>query len=345
MSSQRSFPWSPRTLFAPMEGISHGPMRDLMASRGGVGIVCTEFVRVTSSKMGARTVEKHVIKSNHAALSVQVMGNDIRQMAEATALMSDAGADIIDINLGCPAPRVVRKGVGSAMLKDLQLLGQVLAAMRKATHLPFSAKIRAGFDDASGVMDVARTVVDAGVDFITVHPRRRVDFYQGVADWRIIKLLAQELPIPVVGNGDVWYAADALRMRMETGCAAVMIGRPALRNPWIFSQIAQLEAGQRPFRPRGIDVLSYVKAMTEMWGKMYPGKALLGLLKEQARYLLRALDPARELQHHGLRTQTMAELMDFLERSFGDVDEESLDLGAHGGAWEISGSALAETRS
>src|SRR5690606_31925677 len=111
-------------------------------------------------------------------------------------------------NLGCPAPRAVRKGVGSAMLKDIALLSRVLEVMRKSTSLPLSAKIRAGYDDASRVLDIARAVQDAGVDFLTVHPRRRVDFYQGVADWRIIGRLVRELSIPVIGNGDVWYASD-----------------------------------------------------------------------------------------------------------------------------------------
>lgn len=339
MTERRPFPWLPPTLFAPMEGITHPPMRHLMAARGGVGIVCTEFVRVTSNPLGAKMLRKHVVTTPHARLSVQVMGNDIGQMAEATALVSQAGADIVDINLGCPAPRVVRKGVGSAMLKDLKLLARVLRAMRQATHLPLSAKIRAGFDDNSRVLDVASIVQDAGADFITVHPRRRADFYQGVADWRIIRLLAERLSIPVVGNGDVWYAADALRMKEETGCAAVMIGRPALRNPWIFSQIAQLDAGAEPYTPNGTDVMSYIAGMLEMWEEHAPGRVVLGMLKEQVRYLSRAVDPAKGLTRRALMAKSVQELWELFESEVGPLSSAELDLGAHEGRWEMSGSA------
>jgi len=323
-----------------MEGITHPPMRDLMAARGGVGIVCTEFVRVTSNPLGAKMLRKHVVTTPHARLSVQVMGNDIAQMADATALVTQAGADIVDINLGCPAPRVVRKGVGSAMLKDLSLLGRVLEAMRKATHLPLSAKIRAGFDDSSAVLDVARVVQESGADFITVHPRRRVDFYQGVADWRITRRLVEHLAIPVVGNGDVWYAVDALRMRAETGCSAVMIGRPALRNPWIFSQIAQLQAGATPHAPSTSDVMAYVDTMRLMWEEHFPERLVVGMLKEQMRYLCRAVDPAHGLLRRVLLAASVHEITDLFAATLCALAPGDLDLGAQPGRFEQSGSAV-----
>lgn len=323
-----------------MEGITHPPMRALMAARGGVGIVCTEFVRVTSNPLGNKMLRKHVVTTPHARLSVQVMGNDIAQMADATALVTQAGADIVDINLGCPAPRVVRKGVGSAMLKDLGLLSRVLDAMRKATHLPLSAKIRAGFDDSSAVLDVARVVQESGADFITVHPRRRVDFYQGVADWRIVRKLVEHLTIPVVGNGDVWYAADALRMRAETGCSAVMIGRPALRNPWIFAQIAQLEAGITPLSPSAKDMMLYIEAMRAMWEEHFPARLVVGMLKEQMRYLCRAVDPARGLMRRVLAAASVGEITDLFAEELHGLSASDLDLGALPGRFEQSGSAV-----
>src|SRR5690606_21426163 len=134
---------------APMEGVTHPPLRALMAEGGGIGMVCTEFVRVTANPLGRKTLQKHVVRPPRGRLSVQVMGNHIEQMAEATELVTAAGADVVDINLGCPAPKAVRKGVGSAMLADLPLLGRVLSAMRARTHLPMSAKIRAGVDDSA----------------------------------------------------------------------------------------------------------------------------------------------------------------------------------------------------
>ncbi len=325
-----------------MEGVTHPPLREMMAKRGGIGVVCTEFVRVTSNPMGRSIVKKHVVRPPRGALSVQVMGNDIAQMADATSLVTDAGADIVDINLGCPAPKAVRKGVGSAMLKDLPLLGRVLSAMRERTTLPLSAKIRAGFDDASDVLEVARVVQDSGADFIAVHPRRRVDFYQGVADWRIIALLAQELDIPVVGNGDIWYAADAQRMRKETGCAAVMLGRPALRNPWIFSQIQALQEGNEPIHPKGENICDHIQELSVILENSFTERSALGMLKEQTRYLARGLlAGSEEFRKNALRCASTPELLDFYCARLGSLSADELDLQAHAGSVERSGSAIA----
>jgi tRNA-dihydrouridine synthase B len=332
---------SERTFFAPMEGVTHPALREMTARRGGVGVVCTEFVRVTKNPLGSSILRKHVVRPSVGRLSVQVMGNDIAQMAEATSLVTDAGADIVDINLGCPAPRAVRKGVGSAMLKDLSLLGQVLDAMRKSTKVPLSAKIRAGFDDASRVLEIARMVQEAGCDFIAIHPRRRVDFYDGVADWRIIRHLASELTIPVVGNGDIWYASDALRMRRETGCAAVMLGRPALRNPWVFVQIDALHRGLPPHEPNGSDVVRHVERLSLELGACFPEKSALGMLKEQMRYLCRTLlNDQLERTRQALRCKSTAELLEFVGGQFSRLGSEQLDLASTGGILERSGSAL-----
>lgn len=329
------------TLFAPMEGVTHPFLREVIAQKGGVGVVCTEFVRVTQNPLGTSILKKHVVRPSRGRLSVQVMGNDIAQMAEATSLVERAGADIVDINLGCPAPRAVRKGVGSAMLKDLVLLRKVLESMRARTNLPLSAKIRAGFDDASRVVDIARLVQEVGCDFITVHPRRRIDFYQGVADWRIIRRLVQELDIPVVGNGDIWYAEDALRMKEETGVSAVMLGRPVLRNPWIFRQIAALAAGQTPPRPDGREVLEHVHQLADEMEQHFTERSTLGMLKEQMRYLCRALfEQRQEITREALRCASLPQLFDHLEARFLPLHAEQLDLAATSGGLERSGSAL-----
>jgi tRNA-dihydrouridine synthase B len=337
--AQGRWPWSEPTLLAPMEGVTHPVLRELLAERGGIGVVCTEFVRITQSPLSRKTLRKHVVRASGAALSVQVMGNDLDNMAEATEMVTAAGADIVDINLGCPAPKVVRKGVGSAMLKDRALLGRVVAAMRARTHLPLSAKIRAGFDDASSVVDIARTVQDAGADFITVHPRRRADFYRGVADWRIIERLVRALSIPVVGNGDAWYAADALRMQRETGCLAVMLGRPALRNPWIFLQLRALRNGDEAPRPTGADLLGHIRTLTERSRDSSSERGLLGQLKEALSYLSRALPPesGRQQLREVLREQTLRQALTATEHWLLPLSSNELDLAPEGGRFEVSG--------
>jgi tRNA-dihydrouridine synthase B len=326
------------TFLAPMEGVTHPAFRALIARRPGVGVVCTEFVRIASSGIGERHLKRQVVRASGAALSVQVMGNHLEHMAEATAIVASAGADIVDLNVGCPAPRVVRKGVGSAMLKDPELLRRVVGCMRERTPGCLSAKIRAGFDDSGGAVAIARLIEAAGADFISVHPRRRADFYQGVADWRIIGAIKRAVRIPVIGNGDVWYAADALRMRAETRCDGVMIGRGALRNPWIFEQIDALVHDRPAPRPSGADLLEHYDTLAEVLNETHPKNAL-GMLKEQVRYLARSVPDGGELMRAALRETTEARLRAVLEARWAGVPAESLDLSAQGGALERSGSA------
>ncbi|MCB9508049.1 MAG: tRNA-dihydrouridine synthase family protein [Myxococcales bacterium] len=340
------FGWAHPTMLAPMEGITHPTFRTLLAANGGVGVVCTEFVRVAGEVVSPKHMARQVVRSPGTPLSVQIMGTHAELMADAAGAVAAAGADIVDVNLGCPAPRVVRKGAGSAMLANPALLYEVLAAMRDRVPGVMSAKIRAGFDDASGVVETARIVERAGVDFLIVHPRRRADFYEGVADWRITATLVRELRIPVVGNGDCWYAADAHRMRAETGCAAVMIGRPAIRNPWIFRQIAELEQGIEPFSPAGDDIVRWLDELTDKLAVAFPGRrgfGPLGRVKEMVTYLGRGVDDGGEFRREALRLPDVDAVLGCARARLAGLPASALDLGARGGRLETSGSARVAT--
>lgn len=337
-----AWPFAKPTVLAPMEGITHPEFRHVMVRNGGLGLVCTEFVRITQSPMGKRQVARTVVKSTGVPLSVQVMGNDADRMAEAAELVETAGADVVDINLGCPMPRIVRKGVGAAMLKDLGLLERVLRQMRRHTKGLLSAKIRAGFDDSSQVLMTGKLIQDCGIDYLAVHPRRRCDFYKGVADWRIIGLLKAHLDIPIVGNGDVWYAADALRMRQETGCDAVMIGRPALRNPWIFAQVEALAQGSPPPRPNGADLFDYLQALIRRYEEIFEGRktGLVGPAKEMLTWHARAIPNGRALISPLLRLESVDAILDGARALLVPMTAEQLDLDAFGSLkLEQSGSA------
>jgi tRNA-dihydrouridine synthase B len=320
-----------------MEGVTHPPFRAMIAARPGVGVVCTEFVRIVESGLGEKFLKQQVVRAEGAALSVQVMGNHLEHMAEATSIVATSGADLVDLNVGCPQPRVVRKGVGSAMLRDPDLLRRVVGAMRAGTRGWLSAKMRAGFDDADGAVGIARLLQEAGADLITVHPRRQVDFLGGVSDWRIISAIKAAVHVPVIGNGDVWYATDALRMRRETGCDGVMIGRGALRNPWIFAQIQALIDGAPPPCPSGTDVLAHFDALrstftSDQW--VNP----LGMLKEHVRYLSRIVPDSADLAKRALRSTTIDAMRVVLAERLAGEPATAIDLGPEG-ALERSGSA------
>jgi tRNA-dihydrouridine synthase B len=325
-----------------MEGVTSEATRGLIASYGPLGLVCTEFVRVAGDKVSRRHLERQVRKPPGIALSVQIMGNDAALMAEAGAVMAAAGADVVDVNLGCPSKTAARKGVGAALLRDPVELHRLIATLRAAVPGLFSAKLRAGFDSSDTALDNARVVERAGADFLTVHPRRRVDLYRGVADWRIVALLRRELSIPVVGNGDVWYAADALRMMSETGCDAVMIGRPALRNPWIFRQIDDLMAGREPFSPSGKDVFGHLAELHLRLVASFDGppERLVGPLKEHLGFVCRALPPGHDFARRLLRLGSASLLLEAAEEALSPLPPDALDLDARGRhALEQSGSA------
>lgn len=313
-----------------MEGVTHPGYRDLVASYGGVGVVCTEFVRITRAAVNRRMIEQEVVRTRHSALSVQVMGDDEANMAQATEWVVARGTDVVDINLGCPAPNAVKKGVGAAMLERPEVLARVVGAMRARTPGPLSAKMRAGVDASDRAVMTARLLEDAGVDFITVHPRRSIDRYRGRADHRIVKAIKENVGIPVVGNGDLWYAADALALMRESGCDAVMLGRPALRNPFIFGQIAALRAGAPVVRPDGATLLAHVHAYlaaTRALLRTPSSAALCGLLKEQLRYLLASLADGEQLTRELVRHPDVSSIVARLESRLEGVSAADLDLG------------------
>jgi tRNA-dihydrouridine synthase B len=320
-----------------MEGVSHPVFRADVAARGGLGLVCTEFVRISRAPIGPAQLREHVVKAPGVPLLVQLMGNDADDLADAAAVISDAGADVVDLNMGCPTKRASNNGVGAAMLKDVGLVQRVVSSLRKRVPGLLSVKMRAGFDDPNHVLTLARTIEDAGADFLTIHPRLRRDQYNGVADWRIIARIKEAVRIPVVGNGDVWYAADALRMRAETGCDAVMIGRPAIRNPWIFAQIADLEAGREPFRPSGQDLVTLLEDIALRYRDYYEGHEI-GPMKEMVRWCARAVPDDNATTKHLLRAQSLEDLMDRVRTTL--AHRTDLDLAAHG-QLEKSGYALA----
>ncbi len=353
MTDSSPMPWgNTPAILAPMEGVTRPEFRHLLASHGGVGMLCTEFFRIHETSQ-VEHIRKMVVKTPGIPLSVQVMGRDIPRMVRAAEIVCEVGADVIDINMGCPTRNATKGGVGAAMLRDAKLLEDVVSAMRGSTTKLLSAKIRAGFDNSDDVLKNALIVQDSGADFIAVHPRRRVDHYDGIADWRIIAHLKKHLSIPVIGNGDIWYAKDALRMMEETGCDAVMIGRPALRNPWIFRQIYELRAGFQPFEPSGEDCASYLRKLAGDLSRLSPRSLkssaqrtapseykILGNLKENLGYLTRALDDGGTFRKAVLRSQSLSAMFELIDKQLAPLPSQELDLRADGHlALETSGSA------
>jgi tRNA-dihydrouridine synthase B len=244
---------APATVLAPMAGVTDTVFRRLIRAQGGCGLLMTEFTSshgvvksLTSRKAATWTTRYLAFEPEEHPIAAQLFGSDPAVMAEAARVCEQMGFDIVDINFGCPVNKVVKCNGGSGLLRDLPLVEQILRQVRSAISIPLTCKFRAGWNDRELVhVHMARLAEDCGLAAIALHPRTREQGYSGSADWTRIADIKAAVKVPVIGNGDVVKPEDAVRMAKETGCDAVMIGRTASANPWIFRQIAQYVATGR----------------------------------------------------------------------------------------------------
>ncbi len=236
---------------APMAGVTDLPFR-LICRRHGCGMTVSEMVSAKGLLYkNVKTTEMLRIAEGERPTAIQLFGSVPQELAEAARMVEASGADMIDFNMGCPVAKIVNNGEGSALMKKPQLAHDILAAMVQAVSIPVTVKFRAGWDaDNINAVEIARAAEAAGVAAVAVHGRTRQQFYEGKADWSVIAAVKQAVQVPVFGNGDIFSVDDGLRMLRETGCDGLMIGRGADGNPWIFSELAAVLAGeQRPAAP------------------------------------------------------------------------------------------------
>ena len=236
---------SPATVLAPMAGVTDTVFRRFIRNLGGCGLIMTEFTSadgVLRKKDQKAKRYLHFYEDEHP-ISAQLFGSDPQVMAEAARMVEDLGFDLVDLNLGCPAKKVVKCNGGSGLLRDLPAIGKIFEAVRAAVKIPFTVKFRAGWNDEEIVcVELARMAESCGLAAVALHARTREMGYSGNARWEWIAAVKDAVKIPVIGNGDIRSPEDACAMITQTGCAAVMIGRMAPSNPWIFRQIEQYSA-------------------------------------------------------------------------------------------------------
>ena len=296
---------------APMAGATNAPFR-LVARECGSGLTTTE--EMDSASVLYQTPHCMTASAYYPAerpLAMQLLGKNPEALAEAAARCEAMGADVVDLNMGCPVPRITGKGKGAALMRDIPGTARILRAMRAAIRVPLTVKIRGGWDDTHlNAVEVARMAEAEGVDAITVHPRTRSQMFTGKAPWTIIAEVVDAVRIPVTGNGDVHSVSDARRMVAETRCQSVMIGRGALGSPWVFDETweSMSPAAQRVYRARVI--ARHVALIKEHFQERF---ALIQLKKHLSWYT-EGLGHARECRAAIFQTRTADEVWDIFQR-------------------------------
>ncbi|MEP6714908.1 MAG: tRNA dihydrouridine synthase DusB [Terriglobia bacterium] len=317
---------APATVLAPMAGVTDTVFRRFIRNLGGCGLIMTEFtsshgvsasVRVTGGKKPNKTLTRYLaFEPEEHPISAQLFGADPKVMAEAARVCQDLGFDILDINFGCPVNKVVKCNGGSGLLRDLPLVETLLREVRRAITIPFTCKFRAGWSDRELVMvEMARMAEDCGLQAIALHPRTREQGYSGRSDWSRIAAVKAAVRIPVIGNGDIQTPADAVRMIEETGCDAVMVGRMASSNPWIFRQIEQYLATGHYDEPTHLDRYQMMRTYYAMLIDRCEEDAS-GKMKQFATYFTHGVRGGAQLRTSIYHAKEGAEIVDLVDRFF-----------------------------
>src|SRR5437667_7648157 len=287
----RNIEINPPLILSPMAGVTDISFRRLLKACGGVGLSVSEFISVEGlTRNNPKSKRQMRFYKNERPFAVQIFGGQPERMRMAAEMAEEVGADILDVNCGCPAPKVVKHGGGSGLLKDHERLEMILKEIKKAITIPLTIKIRAGFyDHTINAIETAKLAEACGVEHIALHGRTKEQGYRGLANWDLVREIKKTVSVPVSGSGDITTIQQALERFREIGCDGVLIGRGAMANPWIFRQIEETIHGREPFQPTLEDKRAVLLEYFEMLREDMPEMSAIGRMKQLAGQFTRGL--------------------------------------------------------
>ena len=302
-------------VLAPMAGVTDLPFR-LLCKEQGAGLICMEMVSAKAIYYKNKNTESLLeIDPREKPVSLQLFGSDPEIMAQMAHQIEERPFDILDINMGCPVPKVVNNGEGSALLKDPAQVRKIVTAVVKAIDKPVTVKIRRGFDDDHvNAVEIAKIIEDCGAAAVAVHGRTREQYYSGKADWDIIRQVKEAVQIPVIGNGDVTSPETAIALMEQTGCDGVMIGRAVRGNPWLFSEILYyMETGHHKARPTIEEVKTMILKHARMQVEVKGEYTALREMRKHVAWYTAGFPHSARLRARTNEISTMEELVALLE--------------------------------
>ena len=357
----RNIEIDPPLILSPMAGVTDYTFRRLIKRRGGVGLVVSEFISVEGLTRGNPKSKRQMrFDEEERPYAVQIFGGQAPRMAMGAEMAQEIGADILDVNCGCPAPKVVRNGGGSGLLRDLPRLEEILKEIKKTITIPLTLKLRTGYSDASiNVVEAAKLAEQCGVEHIQVHGRTREQGYKGLANWDLIKQVKDAVGIPVSGNGDITTIEYGMKRWRETGTNGILIGRGAMQNPWIFRQFADALAGREPYQPDLAEKKAVLLEFFSMCREEMPEIVSLGKMKQLAGQFTKGLVGGAQFRQTLYHSHSAEEILDNItiyfetlqrRETFGDgvveadSDLEFVSCDQLAGAAGIGGDSLAISR-
>jgi nifR3 family TIM-barrel protein len=309
---------SPPLILSPMAGVTDVSFRRLLKRRGGIGLTVSEFISVEGlTRHNPKSKRQMRFYEDERPFSVQIFGGQPERMRMAAEMAEEVGADILDINCGCPAPKVVKHGGGSGLLRDHERLETILKEIKKAIKIPLTVKIRAGYyDHTINAVETARLAEACGAEHIALHGRTKEQGYKGLANWELVRQVKEAVRVPVSGSGDVVSIEGAFARWRETNCDGILIGRGAMANPWIFRQIEDTLAGREVFQPTLEDKRAVLLEYFDMLREDMPEIAAIGKIKQLAGQFTRGLQGGALFRTSIYHSHSVTEILDRISEYF-----------------------------